>query len=307
MIQFDNNGCAINVGLQTVHASGFHVGDIVLRSDQFTHRWTAHLRGALFEVTFIGGDGSVSLTQLGISGDRTPHVTQHDIGDFLNGFKKTEGMNRPKNSALPEYSSRHADMVNMKLISMIGMGLTQIMHMHASEGAVLMLQPATEVITSSAISKDKMLLIPFTSMDGISLMKDGEEANSDIIGKIAIDDAHEHTFTLKKPNETKAQAVAMFWHVKAIRPKGDMESDPHDAVNMRLDHVTTNVAFKPQGKVKAIMGKVTIPVLKLMDDVPANTILRRKNDMTMKAKKRGIPNLDLDKHAENPERKKAMR
>ena len=78
MIQFDNNGCAINVGLQTVHASGFHVGDMVLRSDQFARRWTAHLRGTLFELTFIGSDGSVSLTQLGISGERTPHVIQLD-------------------------------------------------------------------------------------------------------------------------------------------------------------------------------------------------------------------------------------
>ena len=84
MIEFDDSGVPVNVGLQTVHAAGFKTGDMIVKTVHYAGRGTAHLRGTLFELTFIGADGSVSLTQVDAAGQLTQHITQKDMSDFMN-------------------------------------------------------------------------------------------------------------------------------------------------------------------------------------------------------------------------------
>ena len=67
-------------------------------------RKTAHLRGELFRLSFIGTDGSASLTQLDITGAPSTRIIQKDMTEILKKGKKcVADMKPPKMSSWPEF------------------------------------------------------------------------------------------------------------------------------------------------------------------------------------------------------------
>ena len=263
---------------------------MIVAKIHYADRKTAHLRGELFRLTFIGTDGSVSLTQLDVKGAPSTHIIQKDLAEFIKNYKKCPAdMKSPKMSSLPEFIGDHEFVQTSKLKALVHFALCQASHMHASCDIQYMVQPTEQVVTSKAMTTNDMLLVPFTVVEKIEIMTADAGQSHDPVGTIAIDESEVHKFIIKRPEQQSAKALCMFYRIK--------HSTDDNVVNCVMDEISIQVPYMASNPTRKtpLKAKVSIPVLKLIKDVPAHTILTQKlmQHDDMKSKKRMVPVLDM--------------
>ena len=198
-------------------------------------------------------------------------------------------MKLPKMSEWSEFIGDHEFMQHSKLKALVHLALCQASNMHASCDIKYMVQPTEHVVTSKAMTTNDMLLVPFTVVEKIEIMTADAGQSHDPVGTIAIDESEVHKFIIKRPDQQAAKASCMFYRIK--------HSTDDNVVNCVMDEISIQVPYMASNPTRKtpLKAKVSIPVLKLLKDVPAHTVLTQKSmhHEDMKSKKR-TPVLDMD-------------